>query len=381
MIKPITLIWLGFYSRIFVALFSGGQLVGDSYYYHWIASTRLKLGERELDVITSGGGEEALSLYPTLLTTLYSFSTDIYFIGCLSSIFVWLLSAYVLKKILELLKTDNRTKYLVFLIYAFIPSSLINTSVPMREPFELLFVNLLIYSSLRIYLNKSFLHWLYLGISGFLLGQFHQGLYAFGAAILLMVIISIFLRNRKKFPIGGYIFIVPLVIFLSIYAYGIFSDQVYNLEDGLYLAITTYQEGTLNPINFSRASYEPFTTGIEGLLGLVLFIPTNLFQYFFEPMPWRISSILDIVLTFENILRAFLIFVSLRGILKTDVISRRPLLFIFLAYLILETLWSFGTTNWGTASRHHVPGLALLLIPGFYFYSKHSLNKKKLVLT
>ena len=146
MIKPITLIWLGFYSRIFVALFSGGQLVGDSYYYHWIASTRIKLGERELDLITTGGGEEALSLYPTLLTTLYSFSTDLYFIGCLFSIFVWLLSAYVLKKILELLKADNRTKYLVFLIYAFIPSSLINTSVPMREAFELLFVNLLIYS-------------------------------------------------------------------------------------------------------------------------------------------------------------------------------------------------------------------------------------------
>ena len=369
MIKPITLIWLGFYSRIFVALFSGGQLVGDSYYYHWIASTRINLGERELDVTTLGGGEEALSLYPTLLTTLYSFSTDIYFIGCLFSIFVWLLSAYVLKKILELLKTDNRTKYLVFLIYAFIPSSLINTSVPMRESFELLFVNLLIYSSLRIYLNKSLLHWLFLGISCFLIGQFHGVLYAFAAVILLMVIISIFLRNRKKFPIGGYIFIVPLIIFLSTYAYGIF------------LTIQTYQEGTRAFTNFTRASYEPFTAGIEGPLGFVLFIPANLFQYLFEPMPWKISSILDIVLTFENILRAFLIFVSVRGILKTDVISRRPLLFIFLAYLILETFWSFGTTNWGTASRHHVPGLALLLIPGFYFYSKHSLNKKKLVRT
>ena len=380
MIKPITLIWLGFYSRIFVALFSGGQLVGDSYYYHWMASTRINLGDRELD-ISMFGGEEALSLYPTLLTTLYSFSTDLYFIGCLFSIFVWLLSAYVLKKILELLKTDNRTKYLVFLIYAFIPSSLINTSVPMREPFELLFVNLLIYSSLRIYLNKSTLHWLFLGISCFLIGQFHKGLYAFGAIILLMVIFSIFLRNRKKFPIQGYIIIVPLIIFLSTYAYAIFSDQVYGLEDGLFLTIQTYQEGTLSGSHFSRTSYEPFTTGIEGLLGLVLFIPTNLFQYFFEPMPWRISSILDIVLTFENILRAFLIFVSIRGILKTDVISRRPLLFIFLAYLILETFWSFGTTNWGTASRHHVPGLALLLIPGFYFYSKRSSNKKKLVRT
>ena len=377
MIKPITLIWLGFYSRILVAFFGEGQLVGDSYYYHWIASRTVNLGERGLDVTILG--EDALALYPTLLTSLYTFSTDSYFIGCLSSIFIWLISAYVLKKILDLLDTDKRTKYLVFLFYAFIPSSLINTSVPMRESFELLFVNLIIYSSLRIYLNKSFLHWLYLGISCFLLGQFHKGLYAFSAVMLFMVVVSILLRGRRRFPLKGYIFVVPLIISLSFYAYILFSDNVYDLEKGLYFAILTYQEGTLN--NFSRATYEPFTTGIEGLLGLVLYVPTNLFQYLFEPMPWRISSILDIVLTFENMLRGFLIFISIRGILKTDVISRRPFLFIFLAYLVIETLWSFGTTNWGTASRHHVPGLALLFIPGFYFYSKSFLNRKKLVRT
>ena len=70
MIKPITLIWLGFYSRIFVALFSGGQLVGDSYYFHWIASTRIQLGERELDVITAGGGRVRSTACTTVLFPL-----------------------------------------------------------------------------------------------------------------------------------------------------------------------------------------------------------------------------------------------------------------------------------------------------------------------
>jgi len=377
LIKPITLIWLGFYSRIFVALFSTGGLVGDSYYYHWIASRAVNLGERGMDVTLVQ--EEATSLYSVLLSTLYFVSTDSYFIGCLFSIFVWLVSAYVVKKILELLKADNKTKYLVFLFYAFLPSSLINSSVPMREAFELLFINLIIYSCLRVYLNKSLLHWFYLAISCFLLGQFHKGLYAFGGVILLMLIMSIFLRDRRSFPLIGYIFAVPFVTFLSVYLLGIFSDQVYDMENGLHSVILTYQEGTLHSLG--RTNYESFITGIEGPLGLALFIPTNLFQYLFEPMPWRISSIFDIVLTFENMFRGFLIFVTLRGILKTDVISRRPLLFIFLAYLIIETFWSFGTTNWGTASRHHVPGLALLLIPGFYFYSKSSLNRKKLVRT
>ena len=377
MIKPITLIWLGFYSRILLAAFGGSRLVGDSHYYHWVAWRAVNLGERGLDV--SVVQLEANSLYAILLSTLYYVSTDLYFIGCLFSISVWLLSAYVLKKILELLKADNKTKYLVFLFYAFLPSSILNTSVPMREAFELLFINLIIYSALRVYLNKSLLHWFFLVISCYLLGQFHRGLYAFAAVILFMLIMFIFLRNRRSFPLVGYIFVVPLIISLSVYSYGIFSDQVYNLEGGLYFTIASYQEGTLHAIG--RANYESLITGIEGPLGLALFIPMNLFQYLFEPMPWKISSILDIVLTLENLLRGFLIFVSLVGLLKTDVISRRPLLFIFLSYLILETFWSFGTTNWGTAARHHVPGLALLLIPGFYFYSQRPLNRKKLVHT
>ena len=381
MIKPITLIWLGFFSRIVTALFGGSpwhkQILADSYYYHWIASRAVNLGERGLDVTIVQ--EEANKLYAILLSTLYFLSTDLYFIGCLFSIFVWLLSAYVVKKILELLKADDKTKYLVFLFYAFLPSSILNTSAPMREAFELLFINLIIYSALRVYLNKSSLHWIYLVISCLLLGEFHRGLYAFGAVVFVMLVMSIFLRNRRSFPLIGYIFVVPFVTFLSVYLIGIFSDQVYDLDQGLYSTIQGYQAGTSYAIG--RANYEPFNPGVEGPLKLVLFIPVNLFQYLFQPMPWRISSILDIVLTFENMFRGFLIFVSIRGILKTDVISRRPLLFIFLAYLILETFWSFGTTNWGTAIRHHVPGLALILIPGFYFYSKRSLNRKKMIPT
>lgn len=373
MIKPLTLIWLGFYSRVLVALFSGGQLVGDSFYYHWIASRAVNLGERGLDPTIVQ--EEGHGLFSSLLSSLYFFTTDSYFIGCLFSIFVWLLSAYVLRKTLGLLNADKRTVFLVLIFYCFLPSSLINTSVPMRESFELLFVNLLIYSSLRIYLNSSFIHWIYLMLSGFLLGQFHRGLYAFSGVILLAVIVSSYLRNRKSFPIEGYLLVVPFVVFLSVYGFNFFSSQSYDLSEGLYFAIQTYQEGTL--ANMSRASYEPFLSGSEGTFSLLLFLPINLFQYLFEPMPWRISSIVDIVVTFENLFRGILIYISIKGLIKTETLARRPLLFLFLAYLVIEIFWSFGTTNWGTAARHHVPGMGLILITGFYFYSKYPMNRRK----
>ena len=356
-----------------MALFGGGQLVGDSFYYHWIASRAVNLGERGLDPTIVQ--EEGHGLFSSLLSSLYFFTTDSYFIGCLFSIFVWLLSAYVLRKTLGLLNADKRTVFLVLIFYCFLPSSLINTSVPMRESFELLFVNLLIYSSLRIYLNRSFIHWIYLMLSGFLLGQFHRGLYAFSGVILFAVIVSSYLRNRKSFPIAGYLLGVPFVVFLSVYGFNLFSSQSYNLSEGLYFAIQTYQEGTL--ANMSRASYEPFLSGSEGTFSLLLFLPINLFQYLFEPMPWRISSIVDIVLTLENLFRGMLIYISIKGLMKTETLVRRHLLFLFWAYLVIEIFWSFGTTNWGTAARHHVPGMGLILITGFYFYAKYPVNRRK----
>lgn len=212
-------------------------------------------------------------------------------------------------------------------------------------------------------------------LSGFLLGQFHRGLYAFSGVILLAVIVSSYLRNRKSFPIAGYLLVVPFVVFLSVYGFNLFSSQSYDLSEGLYFAIQTYQEGTL--ANMSRASYEPFLSGSEGTFSLLLFLPINLFQYLFEPMPWRISSIVDIVLTFENLFRGMLIYISIMGLMKTETLARRPLLFLFLVYLVIEIFWSFGTTNWGTAARHHVPGMGLILITGFYFYAKYPMNRRK----
>jgi len=38
---------------------------------------------------------------------------------------------------------------------------------------------------------------------------------------------------------------------------------------------------------------------------------------------------------------------------------------VFLSYLLLETTMSSGTINWGTASRHHIPSIGLLLAAAF----------------
>ena len=102
-------------------------------------------------------------------------------------------------------------------------------------------------------------------------------------------------------------------------------------------------------------------------------------------MPWKISSIIDVVALLENMLRFWLIWNALKYLVATYLNkpmfvahnafgNRRFYLFIFVSYLLIESLWSLGTSNWGTASRHHVPSLGLLLIVGFVYRNVMSMK-------
>ena len=127
-----------------------------------------------------------------------------------------------------------------------------------------------------------------------------------------------------------------------------------------------------------RASYRTDIIELNSLGGFILSIPFFLFQYLFEPMPWRMSSIVDIVVLLENMLRFWLIWNALKYLVGSYLNkpmfvasnyfrNERFIFFIFLSYLVMETLWSLGTSNWGTASRHHIPSLGLLLVVGFAY--------------
>ena len=117
----------------------------------------------------------------------------------------------------------------------------------------------------------------------------------------------------------------------------------------------------------ARAQYQFSVQDIDGMLDFLIFLPISLFQYLFEPMPWKISSLVDIILLIENLIRGILIFFALKALFSKSTPMRRVLFILIILYFFMELIWSLGTTNWGTASRHHVPIFGVLLIIGIAF--------------
>jgi hypothetical protein len=319
-------------------------------------------------------------LYSYILGIFYSITTDSLFLGSALSTLAWLASAFILVRIMRILSFKMSNQWRVILIYALIPSSLMYTSVTLREPFQLLFINLALYAALKIYLHRSISHWLVLFLAVVGMGALHGALFVSGIFMIIGTLFLLTARSRKGVSFGKVVLVSPIVILGLFYGFLLFANIFTYGEriilEGLSVATQSYQEGTMATVQ--RANYRTDIVEISGLGGLILSIPSFLFQYLFEPMPWKMSSVVDVVVLLENMLRFWLIWNALKYLVgtyrnKPMFVARNVfgngkfIFFMFLTYLTMETIWSLGTTNWGTSTRHHIPSLGLLLVAGFAY--------------
>ena len=370
-------LWLGFFLRLANAFFNGfyGPSFGasdDAFGFH-LAAVEISQNIIVFDLFLGAG-----HTYSYILGIFYFITTDSLFLGSALSALGWLASAFILVRIMRILSFKMSNQWRVMLIYALIPTSLMYTSVTLREPFQLLFINLALYAALKIYFHRSNAHWLVLFLAAVGMGAMHGALLAYGIFIIVGTLFLLTSRNRKGVSFTKVVLVTPIVILCLFYGFLLFmSFTTYGdrMDDGLSVAVQTYQEGTMELVQ--RATYRT-DIEINGLGGLILSLPSFLFQYLFEPMPWKISSIVDVVALLENMLRFWLIWNALKYLVGSYLNKpmfvahnyfgyERCILFIFLSYLIMETLWSLGTSNWGTASRHHLPSLGLLLVASFAY--------------
>lgn len=349
-LRLLVAIWNGFFGPSF-----GAESDAQVFYLTAVQYSR----NLELDQFLIG------DFYSYVLGVIYSLSVDSLFIGSLLSVFAWLASAIIFARCMRLLSIKKSNQYKAMLIYALLPSSVLLTSVTLREAYELLFVNLAIYFALMIYVKKSYKHWIFLFGAVIAMSVLHGALFASGTFILIATLFLLTLRGRKGLSAAKLLLIAPLIAVVLVYGFSLFSTFSYGLEGG-YSAIQTHQEGSLG-ID-ARTNYKD-SVNIEGLIGLLIFIPVAIFQYLFEPMPWHMSASVDAVSLLENSLRAWLIWKVISRLRSISPQEGRVVWFIFLIWAVMEIIWSIGVINWGTALRHHIPSSGLLLMAAFAYTS------------
>jgi len=356
--------WFGVILRLAVAIWNGffGPSYGadlDAVTFHRAAvdyASDLALRRPEIGFI-----------YSDFLGLIYMLTTDSIFLGSLLSVVAWAASAIVLARTMRLLSISRWGQVEAMLIYALLPSSIIYTSVTLREAYEMLFINLAIYAALQIYRGVNWKYWpgFALAIAG--VGVLHGALLAFGMLMVIALGTVMALRSCRVVSPSRVAMIAVAGLGLSLLGFWWFTSVSYNLRHSLPATVEIHRRATLAG---ARSEYIEGVS-LNGMPALIAYLPVALFQYLFEPMPWHVSALVDLELVAENLLRAYLLWRIVKGLRYLPAERRSLVWVVVFFYLVLELIWSMGTVNWGTAARHHLPGLGLLLVAA-YVHSRPS---------
>ena len=178
---------------------------------------------------------------------------------------------------------------------------------------------------------------------------------------IIPILIGIYIIKKLKvrfFTFNTLIFLISVTFIL--YYKDIF-EKVFDV-------IWYYQLGHFDKFNPFRADYYYYEEHKEMEYSFFVFIThvlRNIFNYHFQPTIFKVGNLADLIAMYENFIRVLMIFFAVFKL--TKVIDKKYLFFlIFLIIILMETIYAQATVNWGTASRHHVPVMGLIILMLFF---------------
>ena len=362
--KGVHIIFLGLLFRIFLSIINSFEntLPGAEYDAISFHSTAVNIAADWGNIDFSTGW-----IYATLLGIIYRYTLSSILVGCLVSVFAWFISAIILNRIIDILKIQNNNRTIILFLYSFWPSAAIFTAVTLREPFQLLFINLLIFAYVKLFIKNKIKYTFLFFTSIICLAVLHK-VYIVLSFIYLCIYIFSFLIQRKKII---NIFLIPIIlIIIAIFTLEINLVQHLSNMDSNKIFIYELLSTHINNMTDSRAGYRNDTVYINNIYDLIKYVASSVAYYFTQPTPFFHENLFDLLLYCENLFRLILLIFVFLNLLKFINFNYKIYAVIFLVYISLELLWALGTNNWGTAIRHHVPSMGLLLLLSFFSVKK-----------
>lgn len=252
---------------------------------------------------------------------------------------------------------DSRVRAGIILGVGLYPTFLYQNALTFREPYELLGLVLGVFFVLKA-LEEYKWRWVVGAVSSFVfMGLFHHVL--LGICVLLICIFVVLLYAPGMKSKRNYATVTILVAMITGVGYVAITNIPITLENdyikkirreqGLVEAIVQYRSSIES--RDPRTSYDPGLDESSGP-GLALAVANNYWNYLARPYISDLESAVDIIPFASSWVR-----VALLAFLLCVAMSRRRLdrriVFCACVYLVVTTVWSLGTTNYGQAFRHH----------------------------
>ncbi len=279
------------------------------------------------------------------------------------SVLAFTLTSVVLVKLIDLLDL-RRHRIWIVLFFGLLPSAMFIRSVTLREVWQALFFLLSIYLIIRLRKRQSILTVLFLFISTFCMALLHHALIIYAVYLILIGVIWLLRGGNKRFRhSGGLRFLFAVLIFFCVIMLAQKMGWFYVIEHGLERT-EVYRRAAISEGGRTFYGVMLDTSSVYGMVTTTIMV---FFRYMFAPLPWDVGNAKDLISILETMLRLAFLFFAVSSWRRSSGEVRSCYGFLLIAVLGMEFMWSLGTVNWGTATRHHLIGysvIALLGVPG-----------------
>lgn len=292
------------------------------------------------------------------------------------NVFIGVITVYVVYKI-ALLLMEEEYAYVVVWMYALHPTVIENSAVFLREVQVILGLSLSIYFFIKWYQkgNTPYLIYSFLFIS--VSAIFHGGM-AVGLVIMIFVVFAIVskrvwgLKESLEFKRGTFLTFTVL-LFGIIYLFVTGLPQLSSIGDyERFLAAAEAAEAASTAASNRAEGGAAYLTGLTASnpVDLLWQAPIRALYFLFSPFPWNISSIFHLKGFIDSgfLIYIFYIMWKYRKELWVNDIYRY-LLYILLIYVFV---FSFGSSNFGSAIRHKAKFLPIIIM----FYGLKQFGRK-----
>ncbi len=309
--------------------------------------------------------------YEQMLGIVYWMFGSSHLLGQQLSILAFSFSCVVLIRMLRLLKLSYYS-WPILLFFGALPTMFLLGSVTLRESYQTLFFMLAVYFGLKYLIYKQLRFFVGTAIFALIMGLFHKGLVVFALFyIMLMLAWQLKPEAGRLLNYKGRLLGFVLTLFVAGGGYALLKniggvggisgiEVLTSLADGRGLEyVEDYRERSVD----SRATYGVMLNTSSWLALLASSLQVYFF-YLFAPLPWQVSNIFDLYALAESAWRAALIFYAVKAWRNSYGPQRKLFALLLLLYFSMAFLWALGTTNYGTAIRHHMVNYWIILVLG-----------------